>query len=242
MLLQEYYAWDEIIYLLRRHRGADDIALVEPYLSIARNMMQNLGRVEYRSGPTAPSAEKYLKRAVTKNEEASPEVRARALLAIGDYYMLVGTYATAHRYYADVWTLMTDTHADDARAIQLEQVNPISRPPPDPYANFEYNPDIEKVSADEYLPGVMVAKFTVNVRGKVQDVSIVEQEPPGFSRMERRLRAGLRDFVYRPRLVDGEPVATPDVLYRLKYHYLPAEYEASLGKDRKLNRPVPPQH
>ena len=155
--------------------------------------------------------------------------------------MLVGLYGLGHRYYRDAWLLLSDEAQLEQRAADLEAVVPISRPHPDPYANFEYNPDIEKIDPSDYESGLMVAEFSVNVRGRAEGVQIVEQSPPDFDRMEWRLRSALKDFVYRPRFVDGDPRPTDRYRYQLEYFYLPAEYEASLEKSGKLNRPRVPQ-
>jgi len=241
---REYMAWRESLLILRQHRGPDDLSLIEPQLNLARNLIRDMRRVKYRSGPTAPSAEKYLKRALaiaTHNPDADWKIKRRTTLALADYYMLIGMYAQGHRYYRDAWQLMTDESLLSQRAEDLESVVPISRPHPDPYANFEYNPDVEKIDPDDYRQGLIVAEFTVNVRGRAEDVQIAEQSPPDFERMEWRVRTALKDFVYRPRFSDGEPQRTDKYRYSLEYFYLPAEYESSLAKSGKLNRPRPPE-
>jgi len=87
-----------------------------------------------------------------------------------------------------------------------------------------------------------VAEFTVNIRGRAQDVEIVDADPPDFDRMEWRLRAALKSFVYRPRFVAGEAVETANYRYRLDYFYLPAEYQASRSKRGKLDRMPKAEH
>jgi tetratricopeptide (TPR) repeat protein len=243
MPTREYMAWRESLLILRRHRGHNDLSLIEPQLNLAHNLIRDMRRIRNRSGPTAPSAEKYLKRALaisTHNPDADWKVKRRTTLALADYYMLIGMYAQGHRYYRDAWQLMSDGSLLSQREHDLETIVPISRPHPDPYANFEYNPDTEKIDPDDYRQGLIVAEFTVNVRGRAEDVRIVEQSPPDFERMEWRMRTALKDFVYRPRFVDGEPEKTNKYRYSLEYFYLPEEYEASLAKSGKLNRPTPP--
>ena len=243
LYMREYMAWRDSLLILRRHRGPDDLSLIEPQLKLARNMVQGMRRVKYRSGPTAPSAEKYLKRAhaiATKNPDADWKIKRRTTLALADYFMLIGMYAQGHRYYRDAWQLMSVDELRSQRAADLEVVVPISRPRPDPYANFEYNPDVEKIDPNDYESGLIVAEFTVNVRGRAEGVRIVQQTPPDFERMEWRIRRALKDFVYRPRFSDGAPARTDKYQYRLEYFYLPSEYEASLAKSGKLNRPRAP--
>lgn len=242
----EYTAWYRTMVILRRHRGGDDLSLVEPQLNLGRNMIRSMNKVRYRSGPTAPSAEKYLKRALSiasRHPDADWKIKRRAMLALADYYLLIGMPAQGHRYYRETWDLLSSDELLAQRAVDLESIVPISRPRPDPYANFEYNPDVEKIDPDDYESGLIVAEFTINKRGRVEDVEIVAQNPPEFERMEWRVKSALKNFVYRPRFVDAEVAPTPRFRYQLEYFYLPAEYEASLAKSGKLNRPrVPGSH
>jgi tetratricopeptide (TPR) repeat protein len=242
----EYTAWYRSLVILRRHRGADDLSLVEPQLNLGRNMIRSMDKVRYRSGPTAPSAEKYLKQALSiasRHPDAGWKIKRRATLALADYYILIGMPAQGHRYYREAWALLSRDELLAQRAADLETIVPISRPHPDPYANFEYNPDVEKIDPNDYQSGLIVAEFTINTRGRAQDVEIVAQNPPEFERMEWRVKSALKDFVYRPRFVDAEVEPTPKYRYQLEYFYLPAEYEASLAKSGKLSRPrVPGSH
>lgn len=239
----EYSAWYKSLVILRRHRGPNDLSLIEPQLNLGRNMIRGMDKVTYRSGPTAPSAEKYLKRALSiasQNPDADWKIKRRATLALADYYILLGMPAQGHRYYREAWHLMSSDELLAQRAADLETIVPISRSHPDPYANFEYNPDVEEIDPNDYESGLIAAEFTINRRGRTEDVVIVEQNPPDFDRMVWRLKSALKDFVYRPRFVDAEVEATPKYRYQLEYFYLPSEYEASLAKSGKLNRPRAP--
>lgn len=127
----------------------------------------------------------------------------------------------------------------EGRTLELESLKPVAQPHPYPYANFQYRRDNDEIDPDDYLEGTMLVRFTVNERGRVNDPEVIEAAPPNFERMEWRVRQSLKDFVYRPRFVDGELVETADHLYRHDYFYLQSEYQASLLKSRRLNRPTP---
>jgi tetratricopeptide (TPR) repeat protein len=244
MFGREYMAWREVLEILSANRGNNDLSLVEPQINLGRNMIRDMKRIVNRSGPTAPSAEKYLKRALaiaTNHPDADWRVKRKSLLALADYYMLLDMDAQGHRYYREAWVLLTDESMLAQRAADLEGNVPISRPHPDPYANFEYNPDADQIDPDDYQPGFMITEFTINRRGRAQDVRIVESDPPDFERMEWRVKNALKDFVYRPRFLDAEVQDTEDFRYRLEYFYRPSEYAASLAKSGKLTRPRTPE-
>ena len=237
MLAEERAAWRHILAIKQEHHAENDLALIEPNIKIAENFIRELRRVVYRSG-TTPTAEKHLKKALWIAEN-SPygdwKVRKDCLLAIADYYTLVNVGSRAHRYYAAAWDLMSSKQAYlVARAESLEMPVPLARPKPDPYANFEYNPDRDKIDPKDYLDGEIVMEFTVNNRGRTQDLRVVEADPPNFSHMERRVRNAVKEFVYRPRHVEGMAAATRNQQYRVRYFYRPSEYRASIAKAGKL--------
>lgn len=240
MLVEERNTWLELTRIIRKTRGEDDIELIEPNLRLARLLIYELNKFVLRTGP---AAEKHLRRALwlaDNNPAVGWELRKKCLLALADYYTLVNLQGQANRYYLRVWELLA---SDDAylatRAAELEATVPILQPHPYPYANFEYNPDSEKIDPQDYLDGTMTLQFTVTRRGRTQDIRIIEANPEDFVRMERRARNALKNFIYRPRYTAGTAVDTAGVQYRLEYHYRPSEYAASRAKTGKLGRPRP---
>ena len=245
MSAEERSELGRVAKIMRQHHGSSDAMLIDPYLQLGRNLVGELDKMTFRSGPTAPTAERYLKNALRiaeKNPEVGWLVRKKCLLALADYYSLVEMYARANRYYQQTWVFLS---SDDAylsrRAEDLEVNVPLSRPRPHPYANFEYNPDRDDINPDDYLPGEMTMRFTLTRQGRIKDVELVAADPPDFARMERRMRNALKKFKYRPRYVDGVAIEARQQQYTLNYQYLPSEYAASQAKEGKLGRPRPPQ-
>ena len=84
-------------------------------------------------------------------------------------------------------------------------------------------------------------EFTVNDRGRTEDHRVVVANPPDFSRMELRVRNAVKEFVYRPRYVDGVAANTGDQQYRIKYFYLPLDYAAEIRKSHRRGGLIVPQ-
>lgn len=122
------------------------------------------------------------------------------------------------------------------RAADLEVNVPLSRPRPNPYADFEYNPDRDDIDPDDYLHGEITMRFTLTRQGRIKDAEVAAADPPDFVRMERRVRNALKNFKYRPRYVDGVAIETRQQHYTVDYRYLPSEYAASRAKEGKLGR------
>ena len=236
---EAYKAWRHIRDIKRISNTRNDVALVEPNIRMAEHSITALRDTIYRAVTTS-KAEKHLKRALwiaENNPEGDWELRKDCLLAIADYYTLFDMKGRAHRYYAQAWELMSSEEIYlVARAENLESPVALLQRRPDPYSNFEYNPDREKVTQDDYLEGELIVQFTVNDRGRTKDRRVVEANPPNFSKMEKRVRNSVSEFVYRPRYVDGVATDTENLQYRAKYFYLPLDYEAAVAKSANRGR------
>ena len=64
----------------------------------------------------------------------------------------------------------------------------------------------------------MEARFDVAADGRTYNVSIVGHEAP-LSPIENRFARRLRETHFRPRLVDGHPVATTNVQFTHLFRY-----------------------
>ena len=238
--IEERATFRQIVRIVRQHRGKISIDLIEPYLQLGRTFVSDLDEVIFRSAPTAGTAEVYLKKALSIAEEnpaADWLTKKTCLLALADYYTLVDMHSMARRRYRQAWELMSsDVSYLQQRAIDLESIVPLLQPHPHRYANFEYNPDREKIDPDDYLQGILIVRYTVNDRGRAKDINVVSAGPPEFQRMERRVRLALKKFVFRPRYSDGLPVETADQIYRHDYFYVESEYQASRAKSGRRNR------
>jgi hypothetical protein len=109
----------------------------------------------------------------------------------------------------------------------LEHVAILRRPSLDRYAHFGYRSVPTDVDSAEYRDGYMLARFSVNDRGRVTNIRIDASSPPGFRDMETRVRRALRDFIYRPRYENGTPVTTDDQQFRHEFLYLQSEIGAA---------------
>ena len=63
-----------------------------------------------------------------------------------------------------------------------------------------------------------MVNYTVNARGRTEDITVVESQPPGL--MDAEAERAVRRMVFRPRYVDGQPVSTPDRTFRHRYSYI----------------------
>ncbi len=239
MAAAERIALRHILDIKRKNFAENDIGLVETNIQLATNYARTMRTQELRA-VVSSKAEKHFKTAL-RIAENSPDsnwqVKKDCLLALADYYTLFGAQTLAHRYYESAWELLASNEEQLAiRADAMEKPVPLTRPKPDPYANFEYRRDSEKLNPADYLTGEIVVAFTVSDRGRAENINVIEAHPAKFSEMEKRVRKAVERFVYRPRYVNGVAAATGGQRYRTEYYYHEAEYKASVAKSASNRR------
>lgn len=230
---QERMVYREIVRIIRNRRGESHLSLLEPYTALGRTYFYDLDKVYFRSEPTTETGETFLKKALElteENPEATWLMQEQALIELGDYYTVRDIQDKARIHYRRAWNVLSSDNARRAqRQTDLERAVLLVHSPLDPYANFGYRSSNENADAADYKQGYVVARFTVNDRGRVTDVGIADADPAGFDSMEVRVMQAVRDFIYRPRYQRGTPVRTSSQRFRHDYLYL----ESDLAADRK---------
>jgi len=227
----ERQVYRRIVGITANDKGALDPALIEPYLQLAGTYISQADKVVFRSGPTTQTGETYLEKALDiaeRNPETGWQTLERCLLALGDYYMVLGVHDKARLSYRRAWDL-TSSGADhlEHRRQHLERPVVLRPIPLGRYADFAYGQNLAELDEDELAAGFMTVTFTVNARGEAHDIEVVDADPAPFERMETRIRLRLKDFVFRPRYADGEPAPTAAESLRHEFLYLPSTLAGS---------------
>ncbi len=226
---QERDAWNQAIDVIEAEHGEDDLRLIEPLNGLARTYLYDVEQAVTNRGEWA------LRRALEIAEnhpESTPALVADRLIDTGNYHTLRGEAQKARRSYRRAWELLSGN--DSLAAIRDRRFDrPVmirsARAPA--YVDEETNPLVNPVYRDrEFDQGVVVADYTVNTRGRTEDIDVIESEPPGL--MDAEVKRAVRRLVYRPRYVDGQPVSTPGQTLRHRYSYiaerLPEEIAAAM--------------
>ncbi|HEX6259125.1 MAG TPA: hypothetical protein VFZ51_00630 [Woeseiaceae bacterium] len=215
----------DMVRIIEDRRGDLDVSLIEPYSAIGRTYLHEVGRVVFRSEPTGATGETFLRKAVEvaqNNPDADRLMLAQALVQLADYYTVVNAQDKARQNYRSAWAILSkdgDGHLEQRRR-NLETVVPLIRPELDRYANFGYRSGAEESDRADHIEGYMVARFTVNERGRATDIEIVEEDPPEFTAMRTRIQKTLKESVYRPRYADGNPASAENQLFRHDFLYV----------------------
>ncbi len=182
-----------------------------------------------------------LKRALRISEETEPEdplLTAEIQVEIGDFYNGFGDLRNAHDYYQLAWETLEAENAIDVQRRYFDVPVVISSVSlPEVYPMNAKTRELHLTDPDRFADGVMMLRYNVDQNGRVEDISVVESEPPGL--MDKRISYLLTRFLYRPRLVAGKPVVSKDMQARHRFSYLRPENEASEDQsDGDTNGPL----
>jgi TonB family protein len=217
--------------IVTRSVGADDLAAVEPLRGVARIDMQVVsypelalrakGRVaqfgvdakgERLSGSRKLSSdgERALKHALeileAHGKDAPKSQLIDTLVQLGDWYQIRQLPREAMPYYQRAWTLMTLDSSLPPAADRFGL----------PVRVFYPTPNIAAPRPASAMPAgdaqFVEVEFDVNADGRVSAARIVAHDTS--ERYADEVLSAVRDARYRPKFVDGQPVATPALSYR----------------------------
>jgi tetratricopeptide (TPR) repeat protein len=200
--------YQRALNILEQTNGKDDPSLVYPLRQIAV--------VHRLTGFPSSEGEAALKQAlkvVEQNAESTDQELAQVWVDLGDWYTVTKKTKTARSYYRKAWKLLT------TEGSQTSQVEAYFDKPVQLLYRIPKPNDRDWALLREYdRLGYMEVECTVTEEGTVEDLEIVDGRLP-FDLRHSVMRS-MRFSRYRPRLVDGEPVATHGVRVRQAY---PAE-------------------
>jgi tetratricopeptide (TPR) repeat protein len=137
-----------------------------------------------------------------QNQDVPSVERGLSLAQLGDWATVAGDATAARSYYVEAWDALDDDPELNVRAMfakpqMLDFVAPIS------------NVDRQERNRP-YTWAAIVLEFDVSAAGLPSDVHGVTHDPETTT-LQVRYGRRVRETHFRPRLVDGEPVATTNV-------------------------------
>jgi hypothetical protein len=230
LIIEERSTYRRIIQIIEKNEGKKSLTLVTPLLAYGRSFFyaDRSGMTEMQQTGVS-SGEIFFKRAV-RIVEGDPEtdwrLRATTKLALGDYYLYIGSENRARRVYVDTWEMLsTDEDRLEFRRNMLERAVLLEERPLPQYVSNQSQSD-SSAGPDDLLTASLTVNFDINDRGRVSSLKFIEVEPADFVQMQRAIQRNLRSRAYRPRFVDGLPVATPDQFLVHDYYYRQEDLDA----------------
>ena len=137
-----------------------------------------------------------------QNAGASPTERGLSLALLGDWASVTGDTAAAADYYRQAWNALRASSDREAAAY-------FAKP-----AMIDFVPPLSPVDRAErrrpYTWAEIVLEFDVSREGLPSGLRVVTRDAATAS-LQARYSRRMRETHFRPRLVDGEPVATTNV-------------------------------
>ena len=209
---REQYA--DVLKTREAAAGPDDAALLRPLREIVKvdlTISQGEEKDTYAR----------LVSVLEHNPDADPVERGLSLAVLGDWATVTGDSQRAQDYYRQAWTSLSssskfDVHEYFAKPAAIDFVAPLS-------------PVDRGLRSKPYQWGAAAFRFDVTPGGRPLKVHAVGVETvPANTLLSQYLRR-IRETHFRPRIVDGQAVATHDVEFTHYFRF----YVEDKQKDKK---------
>lgn len=158
-----------------------------------------------------------------ENPAIGPEKTAEAIAELGDWYLRFNKRQSAVKSYLEAYNLLSQR--DDTLAYRDAMFGkPKVLDFANDYASYLQAPDPNMVN------GYVLLSVNLTKSGAVSKVSYIDEAPSEPSMRRRALRE-LRSRRFRPRIAEGQAVATEAMRYRYVYQYVAPPTAASAPKD-----------
>jgi hypothetical protein len=204
---QERAALNAALTILEKAYGPRDARLSYPLRTIASSCV--------RSRSDADLARAVLDRALQLNFQATRAdvlERAEVFAVRGDVEALFDTPSAGGGWYKAAWQKLADS-----RFAGPDIANEMFTQPKPVYVNVPDEPfTSRKGNLDHFTAGTVSFGFTVSALGVIEQLRLRQSQLP-IDSIPRPVLEAFRDARYRPRLVAGQPVPTPDHGFALTF-------------------------
>jgi tetratricopeptide (TPR) repeat protein len=173
-----------------------------------RRIQSGLNTSDYRLDPQGREFLEAALKMVRQTDPPSPLAEAQLLIELGDWISIAERDGKARPTYEQAWALLPKQDPGVAEAPR----NPLLYPAPLLYRPPGSARRLRDDPPDTVVERVAIAEFTVGEDGRVRDPKIVEGDANENQR--NAFLSAIGRAIYRPRFVDGKPVATENVRYR----------------------------
>lgn len=231
----EHSIYVAALRMVKQSGGKTDPLLIDTYRRYA---------ALYRRQELPDEAFRMQKKAIEINEmqpEPNVTLRGDLLVELGDMYITFAYSRRAVDSYSEAWQIFAAdpelygerleryfSKPQSVRRMAIPAIYPRSSAGRDSVND----PDI-------FGDGIVMARYTVTDRGRVEDVEIIESDPPDL--LDDKVAAALRRSYFRPEFQDGLPVSRPGMTYVHEFKYdktvLRGAKEEKSDQDERLPNP-----
>ena len=187
--------YQEVLSAQESRLGGSDAELLAPLRELVALELQVTQGAD-------PQLRERLAAVLQQNADAPAVERGLTLALLGDWATVTGDAAAARDYYRQGWEAL---RAD----LQVDAAAYFSKP-----VMIDFVPPLSAVDRNErskpYTWAELVLEFDVSAEGLPADVRVITRDPQ-LTTLQSRYSRRMRETHFRPRLVDGSPVATTNV-------------------------------
>jgi tetratricopeptide (TPR) repeat protein len=224
-LASERLAFQNAIRILTDAHGKESTEVIDALRGIASTHRREL--MDMSAGLN--NLKKAL-RIVDGREEPDPLLRGTLLVEMGDIYNTFDRIQQSTKTYTEAWQEFAKL-PDGAENIERYfgdpvriRVVPIARQYPTGSGAID-----PASSPDAFRDGFVALRYIVNDQGRVEDVTVIESDPPDLDGFDQKVASRFSKGVYRPRFsAEGEPAVSPEQVYR---HEFKLQLAAMMEKD-----------
>ncbi|MAA74590.1 MAG: hypothetical protein CMN28_07780 [Salinisphaeraceae bacterium] len=197
--------------LIRARYGADDWRQVETLQALARSY-----RAAYEPETYGLADLELADEIARKHPERFSAVDlARLKRELGDYYMTFRSPKRANQLYGHAWALLEEAGRPELQTSWFGSAQPLFVPRPAP------RDGVGELPAAGLPEGYVSFRFNVTPQGRVSVPEAEDIVPAEAADMRLRSERALREARFRPRVTASGAEFTRDVLYRMRFRYLP---------------------
>jgi tetratricopeptide (TPR) repeat protein len=167
-----------------------------------------------------------------------PVLDAELQIEIGDVHNLNGESREARRSYTQAWQILTEAQADtdifETFFDTPTQIGLINLPAIFP--EDDETRELWRSNPDRFRPASLQALIDIDDYGRTENIRITETTPKNL--LGDRALYLLKRYRYRPRFVNGQPVATINLPISHTFSYLPDETDVTDNSSPESSAPL----
>lgn len=223
--------YQRAIRIIEDNYGINDLRLVEPLRGLARTRLLQI--------TNRNASEVALERAlsiVDSNPGTDLPDRVRAMVSLGDIYTITGD-RRARKIYLDAWQMMQEDSA--YQQLSAEIFGTPTRLYPE-VSGVRYLARTPDAALNEDVELYIDVAYSVRKNGRVANIRLLEKNVPNAQ--VRDMRSKLADTRFRPRIFEGELVATDNLMIHQTFEVAsPGSTDSSvtIGRDHRSSLLIP---
>ncbi len=215
-LIDAQFSYRRIISMIERADGPQSLYLL-PAIYRLSDLLQNNRIKDGIEGSYV--ARRYLRRAVyiaEHHDGASNLERADALIAMGDYLatQTLDREAALRRYRAAWQLLAADASLGAERDARFGNPTLLNDLPAYTTPAMRKLMMLSQTELDD-LSGRLIVRYDIDAEGLTRNIELIDGDPAGY--WDLIIVDHVDRFIFRPALVDGEPLEFSNRLYEIRY-------------------------